>query len=361
MKKKNLIYLIVAIVLILVSLFVVLYENNVFSKPGKNNLATDIFAIKDSSKVTKVFLADMHGNQVLLSKSDDGWKINNSVIASQERIESLLSVMMNLSVKTIVPKTMQNTVNTSLSVGGIKVEVYEIVPKFTLFGIKFFEKERKVKTYYMGSATQDNVSNFASIVGYDEPYIVHVPGFRGFVTPQFTQFADDWVTRRVFETKITRIQTLESKDFINPEESFKIEKVGPRFFNVYNFQNEKLADYDTAKLINMLSEYRNKNFESIHKNVTPAQKDSILENNLWKVITLIDVDGKKTEMKTYMMPYYASLLDQQFDNVDETLQWSRDRFYAVVNGDESTLYRMQFYHFDRQMQPLSYFLDRNIP
>ena len=355
MKKKNLIYLIVAIVLILVSLFVVLYENNVFNKSGKNNLATDIFAIKDTSKITKVFLADMHGNQVLLAKTNEGWIVNNSATAMPEKIESLLSVMMNLSVRGVVPKKMQSTVNGSLSIGGIKVEAYEISPKFTLFGIKFFEKERNVKTYYMGPATQDNVANFASIVGHSEPYIVHVPGFRGFVTPQFSQFAEEWETHQVFNTKITRIQTLESIDFVEPEKSFRIEKVGPRFFDVYDFQNEKLADYDTAKLINMLSEYRNKNFESIDKNLTSAGKDSILNNNLWKVITLIDVDGKKTEMKTYKMPYYISLMDEQFDTVDETLPWSRDRFYAVMNGDESKLYRMQFFHFDRQIQPLSYF------
>lgn len=361
MKKKNLLYLIVAIVLIVVSVFVILYENGVFKGSKKSNLSSRIFAIEDSSRVSKIFLADMTGNQVLLTRTPQGWLVNDSIPAMQEKVEGLLSILTNITVRGVVPKKAQANINTALAVGAIKTEIYEKAPKFTIFGIKFLEKERIAKTYYMGSATQDNVSNFASLVGYDEPYIVHVPGFRGFVTPQYSPIPYDWISHRVFETKLTRIQTLESRDMENPEESFTFVKAGPRYFDLYNHNGEKIMDYDTTRVLDMLSEYRNKNFEAIENQITPFEKDSVLRFNLFKILTLTDIEGNKTEVKFYRMKDYGEYYLDEFKDTDleeEFYPWNRDRFYGVVNDDTSQLYKMQFFHFDRQLQPFSYFVTK---
>ena len=54
--KKNIITIIVAIVLLIGCLLLVLWKNNLISH-GKQ-LQEDMFAIKDSSAVTKIFIAD---------------------------------------------------------------------------------------------------------------------------------------------------------------------------------------------------------------------------------------------------------------------------------------------------------------
>ncbi|MDR2980262.1 MAG: hypothetical protein LBV02_07480 [Bacteroidales bacterium] len=355
MKNKNRLYLIIAVVLVIVSVVIILFENGILRRGGQEP-PSNIFAIKDSSLVTKIFIADMAGNSVLLSRSAGGWLVNDSMTAMVQKMESLLSVMMNLTIREPVVKTAQTTINSALAVGGIKVEVYEIAPKFKLFGVKFGEKERLVKTYYMGPATEDNMSNFAVLEGLDIPYVVHVPGFRGFVTPQYSQFPLDWVSHSVFDTKITRIQELTSQDLENPAESYRIVKSGPRSFDLFNARNEKIMSYDTLKLIDMLSEYRNKNFESVESSLQPAQQDSVLRHHLFKIIILTDVDGKSTEMKLYHFLNYKEEVEMAIP--DPTLALARDRFYGVINSDESRLYKMQYYHFDRQVQPLSYFLKK---
>ncbi|PKP27596.1 MAG: hypothetical protein CVU02_03125, partial [Bacteroidetes bacterium HGW-Bacteroidetes-19] len=67
--KKNRFYLIVAGVLILASILIVLQQKNVFSSNDEKGFRSSIFAIKDTSKVTKIFMADMRGNKVLLSRT----------------------------------------------------------------------------------------------------------------------------------------------------------------------------------------------------------------------------------------------------------------------------------------------------
>lgn len=356
MKNKNRIYLIIAIVLLALSVVIILFENGTIKRFSQEP-PSDSFAIKDTSLVTKIFLADMHGNNVLLSKNNGAWMVNDSTPATSQKVESLLSIMTNLTIREPVVKTAHNTINSALAVGGIKVEIYQIAPKFKLFGIKFGEKERLVKTYYMGPATQDNLSNFAVLEGLDVPYVVHVPGFRGFVTPQFSQFPSEWITHNVFSTKITRIEELVSQDVTNPEESYRIVKSGPRSFDLYNYRNEKMMNYDTLKIIDMLSEYRNKNFESLDDYLQPFERDSVLKYNLFKIIKLTDVDGGSTEMRLYH--FLTSIEDVGADIPDPSLAAAYDRFYATINGDNSKLYKMQYYHFDRQVQPLSYFLKKN--
>ncbi|MDL2296353.1 hypothetical protein LJC68_04275 [Bacteroidales bacterium OttesenSCG-928-B11] len=353
MKRNNKIYLAIAIVLIIISVVIILFENGVIRRSGQEP-PSDSFAIKDTSLVTKIFIADMAGNNILLSRSGAGWLVNDSLLVMQQKIEGLLGVMQNLMIREPVTKTARQTINSALAVGGIKVEVYQIAPKFSLLGIKFGNKERLVKTYYMGPATEDNLSNFAVLEGLDIPYIVHVPGFRGFVTPQYSQFEIDWISHNVFDTKITRIQELVSQDLENPEESFRIVKAGPRSFDLFNYENQKIMNYDTLKVIDMLSEYRNKNFESVEKYLSSAERDSVLNYHLFKIITLIDVEGKSTEMKAYHLQDYAN--EPEMEIPDPSLALAKDRFYGVINGNQSQLYKMQYYHFDRQMQPLSYFL-----
>jgi hypothetical protein len=243
-----------------------------------------------------------------------------------------------------------------LSYSGVKVEVYEKRPKFKLFGWEFGEKEKTTKVYYMGPATQDNVSNYAYLEGMDEPYIVYIPGFRGFLTPQYSVDADEWISQNVFATKLTRIEKLEVTDFAEPEESFSVVKTGPRFFNLYNGKQQLISNYDTTKLIDMLSEYRNRNFEYIVKDLSQEKIDSILTFNLWKKIKLTDTDGEEKEITLYKKKYAGGFDMLKDEDNKKNPVWDNDRFFITIGKDKKTLYSMQFFHFGRQTQPLSYFL-----
>lgn len=355
MKKKT-IYIILAAVLLVGCLFLILAKTGTI---GKREPMSDIFAVKDTNNITKIFIADMNGEYSLLTRRDDGWYVQDSVKAMTVKVNDLLSTIHNITLRQTVAKTAQSNINKMMSVNAVKVEIYQKAPKFKLFGIPFFNKERNVKTYYMGPSTMDNVANYAILEGFDEPCIVHIPGFRGFLTPFYAFNPVDWYSCDLFSTKITRIQSLLVEDFENPEESFYVEKSGPRFFNLYNIHKELIADYDTAKLLDMLAEYRDKNYEVYVMGMSDAAKDSILRYNHFKTITLTDVNGEKTTLDMYRKlepdPYYLDAIIGREDVAQEE-PYNRDKFYAVLNGNTKDLVQCQYYHFDRQNQPLSNFL-----
>ena len=338
--KKNTLYIIIAALLVVAAIVAVLFKTGVI-KTSDDHLSFDAFAVKDTNNITKIFLADMHGEYVLLQRTNAGWVVQDSIRVMKPIMEEFLTTIASLSVKQVVPKTGQST---------IKVDIYQTKPKFKLFGMEFGVKERKTKTYYMGPATMDNLSNFALLEGSEDPYIVYVPGFRGFATPIYSTNYADWINHDIYQTKITRIQTAEFVDVEHPEESFKAVKTGARFFDLYDYQNQKVVGYDTLKLIDMLSEFRDKNFEDIVLSFTPEKIDSIYRTQHFKTISITDLEGNTTTME---LCYKLNPEEQEDGTV--VMEADEDNFYGIINHNYQNIYLCQFYHFDRQIQPLSYF------
>ena len=339
-------------------LVIILFKTGVFES-SKSTPKSDIFAVKDTANITRVFIADMNGEQVLLNRKEGTWYVDDSVRAQPDMVRDLLGIIRNVTLQQVVAQTAQSNINKMMSVNAIKVEIYQKTPKFKLFGKKFFEKERKVKTYYMGPSTMDNLANFAILEGYDEPFIVYIPGFRGYITPFFSFNPVDWYNKDIFSTKITRIKTLEVQDFDNPEESFFVEKSGARFFSLFDSRHNPIPDYDTVKLLDMMSGFRDLNLELYVNEIAPEARDSILKFNKFRTIVLTDVEGKETRLDMYRkLTESARYLDAIFeqDAPENDLPYNRDNFYAVMNGNTNNLLQCQYFGFDRQVQPLSYFL-----
>lgn len=356
--KKNRLYLIIAGVLVLASIFVILQRNNVFSSDDEMGPIGSSFAIKDTNLVTKIFMADMRKNKVLLSRTDSGWLVNDSIPALKANVDNLLSTLQNLVIKQTVAKTAQSNINKMLTTKAIKVEVYQIAPKFKIFGIPFFTKERITKTYYMGEATMDNMGNYAIVEGMKEPFVVTIPGFRGFVTPQFSPYALDWYSHTLFQTKLTRIASVQFIDVENPSESFLIKKEGSRFFSVFDMNNQLVTHYDTTRVIDMLSEFRERNYLSISTQLTPEEMETIIKNDLFKIIILTDTDGKKNELKAYRQMNLVQEMENDVNIGEPKMVSNLDVFYGTFNGDLTTIYKLQYHYFDRQLQPLSYFVKK---
>ncbi len=356
--KKNRFYLIVAGVLILASILIVLQQKNVFSSQDEKGFRSSIFAIKDTNKVTKIFMADMRGNKVLLSRTSNGWVVNDSTAALKANVDDLLSTLQNLVIKQTVAKTAQPNIIKMLSTKAIKVDIYQIAPKFKIFGIPFFTKERISKTYYMGEATMDNMGNFAIIEGMKEPFVVTIPGFRGFVTPQFSPYPNDWFSHTIFQTKLTRIASVQFIDIENPSESFLVKKEGARFFSLFDMNNQQISHYDTTKVIDMLSEFRERNYLSIETSLSPQKKDEIIKNHLFKIIILTDIEGKKTELRFYRLMQFIQEMENDVAIGEPKLVANRDACYGTSHGNLNTIYKLQYHYFDRQLQPLSYFIKK---
>lgn len=356
--KRQKVYLILACLLAILSIVAIVYRKGGFKKSFSTAKISTAFMIKDTTTITRIFIADMFGNKVLLTKAQEGWMVDNQKPAAIYKINDLLSTLTAIRVAQHIPQSGHQTLIERLAVSSIKVEIYETKPLFKLFKYPFFTKERLLKTYYLGDATPTNLGSYALVEGLADPYVIYKPGFRGYITPIFSPNSIDWYSQRVFNTKLTRIQNASFIDLATPENSFRVQKSGPRSFTLFDHQNHVIQDYDTTLLINMLSEFRERNYETFYPKISPSLKDSIIQYNFFKIISVTDIDDKTITMKLYHQTNTGSLY-MGGDLIEEIYhEFDKDRCYVTFNDNTDEIFTIQYFHFDRQIQPLSYFLKK---
>lgn len=352
-KKRSLLFTLTAVLALVLAVIVLISR-----KSSTNNPRSVAFAVPDTAEVQSVFLADRSGCQVLLERQSEGsWLLDRSEPALQENVQALLAVLQNMRVKAPVGKAATENVTKWLASGATKVQVtyngYRIQ-----WGKLHLWKALRTKTFYMGSPTPDNLGNYAIMEKAKVPYIVYVPGFRGFISPYFSALASDWKSHELLNLRISEIAWVQLLDFEHPEASLQIRRHGDKHFDIVDMQSgQALPVYDTLKLYDHLSSYRKLNFEFFAEDFSKGLRDTVLASR-FKELQVRDTQGK--ELKITMYHIYNEFNTEEYEyNEDFMDVYNRDKFYISLNDDTTRFYICQFFVFDRIIQPLSYYLPEN--
>jgi hypothetical protein len=317
------------------------------------------FAISDTSTVSKIFIADMNSNSVLLERANNGWLLNGKSKTNSKLVDMLLGTMQQIKVKSPVPIAARDNVVKRLSSIGIKVEIYQNAYRINIFGkLKFFPYEKLAKVYYVGDVTPDNLGTYMLMDGAAEPYVTHIPRFRGFLSPRFSPISDDWISHQVFNQNLTDIASVSIEFLKEPEESFKVDVIDSygnyKLIKLYDERN--ITRFDTLKLLNFLTSFNDLRYESRLNNiVSPIFMDSVINSPPLFVITLVDDKNDTTKVKGFVKKALSEEVKKEayFEFIPD----DSDRFHALINkGDDFVL--MQYYVFDKVLYPLSYFSNK---
>jgi hypothetical protein len=351
--KKNKKTIIVFLILMLGAIVLWLTQSpNTFKRSYSN------FKLDDSSSVTKIFIGDKNNNSVVLTKTGQGkWTVNNKYPGQKLSVELLLKTMVDIEVSSPVAIAAQSNIIKDLAVNAVKVEIYQQVFRIDLFGIvKWLPHEKLTKVYYVGGATPDNQGCFMLMDKSSEPYIVFLPGFRGFVTPRYSPIEKYWRDYNVFKTQIPEISSVKVEIPETPQYSYEVKNIGnDRFSIVALMDHRQIHGYDTLKLLNFLSGFRNLNYEALLNDMDKTRKDSILASTPFIIITLTSKEGESTTIKTY----HKNGPEGQTDMEGRPMPYDLDRLYALVNnGQDFTL--IQYFNFDKVLRPLPFFQSESV-
>ncbi len=347
--KKN--RLAIYLTLLLVFVAIVLIISNMGSSTVDRKDAD--FAVLDTASVTRIFIADLDTNDVLLERGPNGWKLNKEYRASQWKVDELLNTMLKLRVRGPVSQASHNNVVSRMAGTALKVEVYQIRPLINIFNkIKLFPREVKTKTYYVGDNPRDNIGTFMLKEGAKTAYIMYITGFKGFVMSRYSAYVDDWRDHTVFNTRLNEIKSVELVFNEEPWQSFRLERTEGLNFRLTRLADQKvLPAYDTLRLLNFLTSFADLRFEAVLNNTMPRQKiDSVLNSPFLHRLTLVDMKGDTTQMTTFNKKKYAEHLDIE----EKLIPMDLDRSYALVNRNRDFVL-IQYFVFDKVLRPLLYF------
>ncbi len=347
MKRKNRIILILAGILFLFAVVLLLSQQSSTLDKDEN-----AFAVADTASVTKLYLADKNDHEVILEEQKPGkWIINDSLVARSGGVEKFLETLKKLAIDHPVSNAEHNSVVSRLAARSVKVEVYRKVYRINLFDkIKLFPHEKKTKTFYVGGETQDKLGTYMLMEGADKPYVVAIPGFRGFVSTRFTARFRDWRSHTIFNSAIKEMESLTMRFHENPKQSFRIEVQDSRRFKLYDLSKEQyIPRFDTIKVIEYLTAYNDLRFEDWLNYLSQQKIDSLTSGEPMYTIALEENDGDRQVVKTYKKEQTTKT-----DMQGKPLTYDPDRMYATIN-DGNDFVMVQFFVFDKILKPIGYF------
>ncbi len=346
--KKNRIVLLVVLILAIVA--IVLF----FSRSDKTfQSSLSDFAIADTASVTKIFMSDKNNNMVTLSREAYGsWGLNDKYMASKFNMDMLLQTLHNLAVKEPVALAAHDNVIRELAVNSVKVEIYQEVYRVDLFNtIKWFPHEKLTKVFYVGGATQSNRGTYMLMEDSSTPFVIFIPGFRGFVSPRFTPMTNAWRDYTIFKKELPQISSVKVEIPVKDNESYVITNNQNSSVSLYSFpEMEIIPGFDTLAVLNFLTGFRNLNFEGVLSDIDSGKRDSVLASTPFTIITLTDTVGLSKTIKTFFKEGYG-----EADLNGNEIPYDLDRFYALVNDGEDFVL-VQYFAFDRVLRPRSFFL-----
>jgi hypothetical protein len=347
--RKNRKYIITVIILAFIAIALFLTNSKTTFKRALSD-----FAIDDTSNVTKIFMSDKNNNNLTLTRIQPGrWLVDNKYPGSKSTIELLLGTMLRLQVKETIPKPAMENILKDLAVFSVKVEIYQWKYRINLFGIiRLFPHEKLSKVYYVGGPIQSNRGSYMIMEHSTVPFVVFLPGLRGFVTPIYSPIEKYWRDYTIFKKMIQQIESVRVEFPSDPENSFEIKNDTNLNIRLISLaENQPVPVFDTLKVMNFLAAFRNINFEALLNDMDSHRKDSILATTPYCIISLTDKNYITNTIKTFR----KGAAPGEMNELGKPAPFDLDRLYALVNdGRDFTL--IQYFVFDKILRTKSFFI-----
>ncbi len=207
----------VAVVLLLagVTSYLLLADESNDADALKTTKATEdrIFKVEDVDRIGRIFIADREGNisDLRLNPATGKWVYQDQYDANPNTIENLLDAVTRIEMdyqpnNKAVPKLVQQ-----LAGQGIKVEVYD-------------RNDNLLNAYYIGGPTMDERGTYGIREGYDQPYVIGIPGWTGNVRHRFNLTGDDWRQKKFTDRDISEITAFSLNYPKQRDKSFRAER-----------------------------------------------------------------------------------------------------------------------------------------
>ncbi len=342
--KKNIVQIIIIVALlglIIAAQFAPHGTSRLFDmlKIGKKGTIKELrdFSIEDTARIDRIFLVDKENTIAdLKQKEDNRWYINDKYLAKKHSVNVLLKTFHRMTIKNPVARSAEKNILKQLATKSVKVEVYD--------------GDEILKTYYIGGVTQDQTGTYALLEGSQKPFVIEIPGFRGYLSSRFYTEEILWRTTRIFVYDETEIDEVAVEIRKKPQQSFKVKVKNAGNYELYNLEDKKAKVFDTLAVRRFIKEFKFKHASRYMTNITDNQRDSIYNSPYFYQIDVDLKNGVSQSITLHTIPD-----EQQFD-YDKDPMYQTDYLYGAA--DKKTLVLIQTHIFAPLFKELDDFKPR---
>ena len=181
--------------IIIIALSIAILSGIKEEKQTQNTIREDKrdFAIQDTSSISKIIMQNKNLDTIILTRfkafGRHYWDLNEDtipILANQYSINLLLKTVKEMRIKQPIARSALENVIVRMATQNTKVD--------------FFSRNKKIKTIYIGGETADQLGTFMMLEGAKEPYIVHIPGFIGYLSSRFSCKEKNWSSKQIFNS-----------------------------------------------------------------------------------------------------------------------------------------------------------------
>ena len=309
MKNKNILYIIV-ILFLGTCIYLLSKQDNSITRTDRRD-----FSIADTSEVIKVTLSSKAPEIAVLNRqNENSWTVNGKYKARKSGIFYLLQTLQRMEIAHPVPLSMRDNVIGNLAVKGIKVEV-EL-------------KNGKNKIFYVGGENKELTATFMMLNGALEPYAVHIPGFKGYLSGRFFTQEYLWRDKTVINYDNLNVSSVQMQYYnVNQkDESFRITKTN-KGYQLSDFETKEIIQHNPKALETYIASFRKLYAESF---VTGTlNTDSLIKTQPLFELTVKTIDNQSTIIKVFNKKVEKTI----YVDGDITMQ-DPERMFAFVNNED---------------------------
>ncbi len=327
--------------LVLAGIAIYLYIND-----GEVTLKEDYsdFAIEDTSKVDQIFISNLDGKKVLLTRREGGlWKVEGKYIARPDAIQLILKTLHDIKVQAPVSESRMDLVIRRMAATSTKVEFYT-------------GGNTPTKVWYIGDPTASKVGTYMLLekqgIKSSRPYVTHLLMEKGSLGSRF--FLDNvlWRDRVMLKTNPQKIRSIEVFHSTDTSTSFRIEQTGNAQFKVTNLENNTSQLVPANIAIPYFKNFKGVYYEYMDMKTPKSVLDSIYALIPRHKISVTDESGQLAVFKTYNMPVREGATLPNGEPID----FNPERMYAFSSELGADVHVVvQNYTFDKLAPSFEHF------
>ncbi|NQV53079.1 MAG: hypothetical protein HQ500_07835 [Flavobacteriales bacterium] len=328
---------IVGVVFLLILATITIWIRNLDSSTTIQN-EVSVFSFGDTASVDHIVLRDENGLVIDLKKGENAWSLNDTFIARPDAIRNLLTTMKKVSVRAPISQQEMNTVLKNIITGHTLVEIYV--------------GEDLVRNYYVGGPDKEHTGTYMLMKGAQRPYLMHIEGFHGFLTPRFFTNTYEWRHRGVFEYKAEEIESVEVNFTDRSDKDFRIERTASGDLEVFaGVDMSPVMAIDSFMLSAYLSNYKMIHYESYEETKSEAFLDSVRSSEPIFHIAVRDLSGQEKKVTAFRKP-----IKEGYDPEGNEIKYDMDRLYIAIDSEEIVI--AQYVILDKLTAGISFFKNR---
>lgn len=292
------------------------------------------FAVQDTGRVDRIFIADKQGQQVDLRRIGPGEWTVNGMPAKEFPINTLLKTFIRVEVRNPVAKSMEANVVKMMSTLATKVEIYT-------------GDDKPEKIWWVGHGTPDSFGVFCVLekpgVGRsDSPFVLGMAGFTGVINTRFHARLDEWRSTDVaIYRDLNKVASVRVEHPANDSTAYTLRN-SKGTLTLVDASGRELP-VDTTVAHDLMLHLTDAHFEYFERTFSKAQQDSTRATKPWHVLTITDTDGKELRIPFWKKNPYPGERNAEM----VLLQQDVDRMHALL--DDTALVVVQRYWFDRMV------------